>query len=476
MKKWLLFAGLCTGSYVNTGSFTVPVTLGGQPVQMQEEQNFEKVDSKASFDVKAWVKSIQTDLLQTDSWTLRLLFALILGILLSLTPCIYPMIPITVGVLQSQGSKSLFKNFLLSFAYTLGLSTTFALFGLLAATSGEAFGHLMGNPIFVICIVALLCYFALSLFGLYNLYIPRFLQQKPSLDGTKNSGTIGSFISIYTFGLISGSVASPCLSPGLALILTMVASIAHKVLGFLLLFAFGIGISTPLLIIGTFSGSINLLPRAGMWMLEIQKIFGFMLLGMCFYYLSNILPWWVIAVMLTIFAFSAGLYYLRAASYEKSSTWKNIKMVLGVTGIALSVFLLVESLQEIYYPKLDDGIEETWYTDYDQAVADAKKQDKKLLLDFWAPYCSLCKLIANTTLKDPAVVKALQADYIVVSINGNDADLEPFKTLKEQYTIKGFPNLLLVDPQDGKLLHRWQGEIEDEEITHVVAKLQECAR
>lgn len=432
----------------------------------QQKQTTGKEQSQT---LKEWVKSIQSSLTQTHSWLLKLLFAFLLGILLSLTPCIYPMVPITVGVLQSQGSKSLLRNFCLSSAYTLGISTTFSLFGLLAATSGEAFGHILGNPIFILCIVALLSYFALSLFGLYNLYIPRFLQQKRSISGG------GSFLSIFAFGLVSGSVASPCLSPGLALILSMVAAMANKFFGFLLLFAFGVGISMPLLIIGTFSGSINLLPRAGSWMLEVQKLFGFMLFGMCFYYLNNILPWWIIAIMLTIFALCSGLYYLRSASETHSPVWRAIKNVLGVAGVVLSVFLLVESFQEIYYPKLDDGIESTWYTDYQQAILDAKKQDKKLFLDFWAPYCSLCKLITSTVLKDPAVAKVLSEKYIVVSINGNDADLEPFKSLKDRYGIQGFPNLLIVDPRTGQELHRWRGEIEDESIADVIAELHQYA-
>jgi len=424
----------------------------------------------SAFNAKELIKSLQTYLTTTNSVTLRIIFALILGILLSLTPCIYPMIPITVGILQSQGSKSLLTNFLLSSAYTLGISTTFSLFGLLAATSGQAFGHMLASPIFILFIVSLLLYFALSLFGLYNLYIPRFLQKKHSIQGG------GSFGSIFLFGLISGSVASPCLSPGLALILAMVATMANKFVGFLLLFAFGIGISTPLLIIGTFSGSINLLPRAGGWMLEIQKIFGFMLIGMCFYYISNITPWWSVLIMMTIFSLCAGLYYLRSASTEYSAIWRNIKNVLGVIGVALSVFLMVESFQELYYPHLDEGIETTWYTDYEKAVTDAQAENKKLFLDFWAPYCSLCKLIASTTLKEPAIAKVLSQNYIVVSINGNDAQLEPFKTLKERYAIQGFPNLLIVDPADGKELHRWRGEIEDESTADVVAVLEKHAQ
>jgi thioredoxin:protein disulfide reductase len=481
MKKIVLIAALA-GSFYYTLQGTTKLstkainpettksaTIDGDTKTPTSTHNSDSPQS-STFDAKNLIKSIQNYLTTTHSITLRIMFALILGILLSLTPCIYPMIPITVGVLQSQGSKSLLTNFLLSSAYTLGISTTFSVFGLLAATSGQAFGYMLANPLFIIFIVALLLYFALSLFGLYNLYIPRFLQKKHSIQGG------GSFGSIFLFGLISGSVASPCLSPGLALILAMVATMANKFVGFLLLFSFGIGISTPLLIIGTFSGSINLLPRAGGWMLEIQKIFGFMLIGMCFYYISNIAPWWSVLIMMTIFSLCAGLYYLRSASTERSAAWRNLKNVLGITGVALSVFLTVESFQELYYPHLDDDIQTTWYTDYEKAVSDAQAENKKLFLDFWAPYCSLCKLIASTTLKEPAIAKVLAENYIVVSINGNDAQLEPFKTLKERYAIQGFPNLLIVDPTNGKELYRWRGEIEDEATADVVAIFEQYAQ
>lgn len=409
---------------------------------------------------------LKNTIINSESWFLRLMFALILGILLSLTPCIYPMIPITVGILQAQGSKSILKNFSLSFMYTLGLATTFSLLGLLAASSGEAFGSIMASPIFILCFVALLAYFAFSMFGLYNLHIPRFLQKKRDISGG------GSYASIFLFGLASGSVASPCLSPGLAFLLAMVATMANKFLGFLLLFAFGVGVSTPLLIIGTFSGSMNALPKAGAWMLEVQKLFGFMLLGLCFFYLNNILPWYVILIMLTIFALCSGLYYLRSVTTYDSAILKNIKNVLGVTGIALSVYLAVESVQEIYYPTLDDDpFESTWYTDYDKAVKDAQHEHKKLFLDFGASFCTLCTHITNHVIKHPSVIKVLSDNYIFVAVNGDDSAIEPYKTLKERYNIQGFPTLIVVNPEDGSELKRWQGEIEDESISDVITEL-----
>lgn len=413
--------------------------------------------------IKQYQEDVKITITHTDSWFLRFLLAYLLGLLLSLTPCIYPMIPITVGVLQSQGSRSIIKNFLLSFCYTLGLGTTFALMGLLAASSGEAFGSIMVNPFFVVCIIAFLSYFAFSLFGFYNLYIPRFMQQKSSISKS------GSALSIFIFGLASGSVASPCLSPGLALILTMVATMAHKILGFLLLFAFGFGISTPLLIIGTFSGSINLLPRAGTWMLEIQKIFGFMLLGMCFYYASNIVPWFFILVGLTIFFVIISIYYFRASQLQKQYT--TLYNILGASLLVIAVFIGLEALQQKIYPETNTAFEKTWYTDYEKALLDAQEQNKLLFVDFWTPYCSICKAITKTILKNSRVTQLLNKHYIILSVDASDAQTEPYKTLKAEYDTWGAPNLLIIDPKTKQELKRWQSEMYDMSIEQVVTEL-----
>jgi len=218
---------------------------------------------------------------------------------------------------------------------------------------------------------------------------------------------------------------------------------------------------------------MNALPKAGAWMLEVQKLFGFMLLGLCFFYLSNILPWYIILIMLTIFALCSGLYYLRSITPADGAVSRNVKNVLGVTGIALSVYLAVESFQEIYYPSLDDDpFESSWYTDYDKAVAYAKREHKKLFVDFGATFCTLCTHIKNSVIKHPSISKILSEKYVFVYVNGDDSGVEPYKTLKERYSIQGFPTLLVVNPEDGVQLKRWQGEIEDESIGDVMNELQ----
>ena len=271
--------------------------------------------------------------------SIKLLLVFLLGLLFSLTPCIYPMIPITVGVLQAQASKSMLNNFLSAFFYTVGLSTTFAILGLFAAFAGKQIGNLMTNPWVILIIVALLIYVALSLFGFYELYIPRFLQSK----GTSHSG---SLVSAFIFGMISGTVASPCISPGLILVLTLVSQLQNYALGFLLLFAFGFGLSLPLLIIGTFSTTLNFLPKAGGWMVEIKYVLGFLMIGMCFYFLNCILPWHITLLLMASSIFGAGFFYLYKGYKSSPGITRIIRIIVGMILIATSVYVALKGTQE----------------------------------------------------------------------------------------------------------------------------------
>ncbi len=450
---------------------TFPLTFA-KPHEIKEAHiaNAEVAECKAMVkqeEVGSWrsiIQNIKDTVTSTNSWLLRFVFVFLLGLLLSLTPCIYPMIPITVGILQAQGSASISRNFFLSACYTLGLSTTFALMGLLAASSGSVFGHMLANPIFVLCVVALLCYFAFSLFGFYNMYIPSFMRKKGSLSNS------GSAVSIFTFGLASGTFASPCVSPGLALVLAIVAALGSKFLGFLLLFVFGIGMSTPLLLIGTFSGSMNMLPRAGMWMIEIQRIFGFLLLGMCFYYLNTILPEYITSFGLAVLLVVAGLYYLNNKN-SAQGFWKLIKNLIGIGCLASAVFVSVVTIQDLYYPELAHANEASWFTDLEQAQTTALQRNKKLLIDFWTPYCSICKAITNTVLKDASIKCILDKYYAVLTVDASDNDLEPYKTLRSRYDIQGVPTIIIVDPTTNSALKRWSSELYDMEKSAVIEEL-----
>ncbi|MBT3455691.1 hypothetical protein HN446_01370 [bacterium] len=380
-----------------------------------------------------------SDLLEhTNSIWIRLLLALLLGLLLSLTPCIYPMIPITIGIVQGQASKSVIRNFFISFGYTLGLATTFAIFGLLAALGGNTFGSLVSNPIFVVILVLFLSYLALSMFGFYDVYIPSFLQ--PKQKAVKG----GSFVAALLLGVAMGTMASPCLSPGLVLLLSVVATLKNWMLGFALLFCFGIGVSSPLLLIGTFSGSINMLPRAGSWMNEVKKLFGLLLFGMCFYYLKNIVSWNILIWFVSGFMFLAGAYYFINAKDSTSPAWKKIKNILGFIFIVVGIAFATQSYKETFYAK-EQIQEDFWHTNYFKALEIAKKEKKNVFVDFWAEHCAVCMSRNKTVLKDKDVVKVL----------------------KEKYKLFGLPAFLLIDPTTEKVEKKWTTITKEDIISDV---------
>ena len=317
------------------------------------------------------------------------------------------MIPITLGILQAQGSSSLGRNFSLAVAYTMGIATTFALLGLAAAMAGHAFGSFMNNPIVILAIIALLVYSALSSFGLYEIRMPRFLQGTNTIKG-------GSFVAAFLFGAASGTIASPCLSPGLLFMLTLVATLKSFWAGFILLFAFAIGLSIPLLIVGTFSGSLNLLPRAGSWMIEVKYLFGFMLLGMCFYFLAGIVSLPLLLVLFAIFLFVSGIFYIYHAKSVASRPWQILSNMLGMLFIATSAFMAVKAAQLAYMPTTTNE-SHAWASDYDKAMQQAAQDHKKLYIFVHAPRCAACKdieeqLKADRSLHALEKVTAIQID------------------------------------------------------------------
>ena len=416
-------------------------TQNEQPVVAQNSQPKDKV---------SWLNWITNTVEHSDSLIVQIFLVFLLGLFMSLTPCIYPMVPITAGILQSQGSKSIIMSFFLALSYTCGIATTFAILGLLAAFAGQAMGQLMYHPAFIIPLVALLVYLAFSMIGLYDMYVPRFLQPK---DHKVNGG---SFISVFAFGAISGIVASPCLSPGLVCLLCIVSTLGSKLLGFILLFAFGVGLSVPLLLIGTFSSSLSLLPRAGMWMVEVKKIFGFVMLGMCFYFLDPILPWIAKAILIPLFVATLGLYYIYHARFAHSRPFRFISNLIGILLIATSVLISVQYYFAGQY--LQENIDTFWNTNYESALQQAQKSHKPLFVDIGAPYCSICKSIDKNLFKNIHVRVALKTETIPAKIDGSAPENAE---LIKRFNVIGFPTILLINPETQEIIKKWGPELDE---------------
>lgn len=240
--------------------------------------------------------------------------AFLIGILVSFTPCVYPLIPITVGILRTHASSSLFSHFIAASSYVAGISLVYATLGYVVSKTSLIFGQWLANPWVIGFIMLFLLYLAFALFGFYELYIPNFLKQGATLSLTK-----ASFIRIFIFGVISGFVASPCLTPGLAGILAIVAQEKNPLIGFLIMLFFSLGMSILLLVIGTFSNALSLLPRTGAWMVEVERMLGFFMLALCAYYLNPLINSTLAFALYSIIAGIALLYYLiRLYSFMRS--------------------------------------------------------------------------------------------------------------------------------------------------------------
>ncbi|MGE0206857.1 MAG: protein-disulfide reductase DsbD family protein [Candidatus Babeliales bacterium] len=424
-----------------------------KPEKAAEQKTVHTAKQQSWLNIHAWSSLLSSVIEQSKSLPIRLALVFLLGLLLSLTPCIYPMIPITVGILQTQQKKSVFHNFLNAFAYTIGISTTFACLGLLASFSGPIYGKLLMSPISVGILVIMLGYLGLSMFGLYDIQVPQFLRTQKTMP------TGASYISSFLFGAASGTIASPCVSPGLILLLSIVAGLGSVFLGFLLLFAFGVGLSMPLLLIGTFSTSLNILPRAGLWMVEVKKIFGIMLFAVCFYYLHNIMALTTLMYLISIFLMALGTYFLVTSHKTTSYGIKRYHTLMGFVLICASLLCLGYTLQHAYLVVPEEKhATNFWNTNYQEARQKAINEHKLLFLDFWAEYCSLCKAINKKLISQEGIKKALQKT-VPVNINGTDEQQEPYKTLHTKFSIKGFPTYLLVDPTNELVLKEWHSEL-----------------
>ena len=205
------------------------------------------------------------------------------GLLTSLTPCVYPMIPITVALVgqESLGAKATkWRPLLLTLSYVVGLATVYAILGVIAGMSGSIFGSISSNP---------WLYFlqanVLVLAGLFMLDVFTFRLPTSTLEWATRVGSGGHYGGAFAMGSVSGLVAAPCGAPVMAAVLTWVTRTQSAVLGFIYLFVFSLGMCALLVVVGVSSGSAARLPRAGVWMMRVKRIFGFVMLGVAEYYL-----------------------------------------------------------------------------------------------------------------------------------------------------------------------------------------------
>ncbi|OQX17557.1 MAG: hypothetical protein BWK80_39490 [Desulfobacteraceae bacterium IS3] len=373
-----------------------------------------------------------------------LVAAFIWGFLASLTPCVYPMIPVTVSIIGAGSAGSTSRGFLLSVFYVLGMSLTYAVFGVIAAWSGSLFGEYTNHPAIRIVVSAVFVILALSMFDLFYIQMPSSVSSK--LGGRKSIGIFGVFLT----GAAAGALVGPCVGPMLVAMLVYIAALGSKVLGFLIMWNFALGMGMLFLVIGTFSGAATSLPKAGEWMEKLKRIFGVLLLAAALYYIEPLLPGAVFmlitgAFFIGIGVFSGAFDALRPESTGKDRLWKAAGIVFLVLGICYVAKFAVEDEGDAVRQNIPEiGIQ--WMTDEASALARAGAEKKPVIMDFSAEWCAACKKLERETFTDPAIIAA-SGRFVCVRIDCTNTADPIVRDMQKKYNIIGLPTILFLNSE-----------------------------
>ena len=421
---------------------------GRNPVDLSEIQKQKAADIAAG----AAAAGKATTPFGNKSLLLTFLLVFLGGLALNLTPCIYPLIPITISYFGGQGRGKKGNIVLHSILYVIGMATTYSVLGVVAAFTGSLFGVALQYPAVLVGIALIMFLLALSMFNVYELRVPAFLNK---FAGESQKGFFGTFF----MGLTCGIIAAPCIGPFVLGLLTYVGNRGNVVLGFSLFFVLALGLGVPFLFLGIFSGSLNRIPRSGAWMVWVRTIFGFILIAMAIYFLKTLFPnalFYNLALALTMLI--AGVYM---AWIEPTKTpgkaFPFVRNIFGVIFFALALFFAASGIQGY----LDDevalklqaisaekggavtGLGISWQSYSEDKLAAAAREGKPVFIDFFTDWCIACKEMDKLTFTDPAVIAASR-DFVMLRSNLT-TDTDPvIKDLYKRYAVRGVPTYVFL--------------------------------
>lgn len=435
------------------------------------------LESGDSIETETTNSSDQTEISQIfldHNWFMTLIIFYGLGLLLSFTPCILPMVPVLSGIIVGHGKTVTTKKaFFLSLSYVLSMSLTYAAIGAVVALLGENLQVNMQSAWAISLFSLIFILLAFSMFGFYEFKLPEAWQAKIAGSSTSRRG--GHYWGAAFMGCLSTLILSPCVTAPLIGVLTYIAQ-SHNVLsGSLTLFVLSLGMGTPLLLIGTSAG--KLLPRAGAWMNTIKAFFGVVLLGVAIYLMARIVPAHVTMLFWACLFIFTGIYAgaLTYAHTHKEKGKQGVGIILFIYGLLILIGGTMgaqDPLHPLMLLNTASAHETNFAASTQQTVASVEQQITNakgipVMLDFYADWCASCKVIEATTFQDPEV-KNLLSQFQLIKVDVTDNNKED-KELLHHFKVVAPPTFLFFD-KEGMPMNKLKtvGEVSANEFVTVL--------
>jgi len=414
-------------------------------------------------------------MLSTDSIWMSILFFFLAGIGLAFTPCVLPMVPILSSIIVGQGEDiARSRAFTLSLAYVLGMALTYAFVGVLMGYFGASMNlqAALQSPPLLIFFALVFVALSFSMFGFYELQLPRVLQDRLNSASQGQSG--GKFTGVFVMGSLSSLVVSPCVSAPLAGALIYISQSEDAVLGGAVLLALGLGMGVPLMIIGSSGG--HLLPRAGKWMDGVKAVFGVGLLAVAVWLLERILPGSVTLVLWAALAIGSGVY-LGALDFSPRSGWGQLWKACGAFAFIYGILLLIgassgavnplrplthmsgSAVQGAAVHKEQLFVDVNNLDELDKQLRIASAAGKPVFFDFYADWCISCKVMEREVFPD-AKVSRLLAQFHLVRADVTEY-VDAHKEMLSHYDLPGPPSMIFYSAAGEELTElRISGEMD----------------